>query len=179
MKARNADGGCILDVRLTVHLGRTGGRGRGEMLSINVDSRQAWMKEVLLHLTWSEFEILVLLSSVPMRCFSKIEITRYLWGRDYFHDAHTIESHISRLRKKLGAIDSDRTWISTVRMSGYRLENPADVEVVTFPRNPRALFEVWNAFSDHALLRLPTSHDDVRGRVPHRHLDRAVMHKAR
>lgn len=137
--------------------------------------------DVLLGIDSREFraddEVPVL--GVPMRCFAKVEITRYLWGRDYSHDAHTIESHVSRLRRKFSEIDAERTWITTVRMSGYRLENPRDVEVVTFPRYARALFDVEDDFSDDALLGFPSPHDDVRRGVAHRHLDHTVMHEAR
>lgn len=108
------------------------------MLLINVDSRQAWIDETLIQLTWTEFEILTTLASAPIRCFSKSEITRSLWGRDYFHDAHTIESHMSRLRKKLDSSDRSAPWITTVRKAGYRLESRhgEDVHVIA-ASNPR------------------------------------------
>ena len=65
-----------------------------------------------------------------MKCFSKIEITRCLWGRDYFYDAHTIESHVSRLRRKLDAHERESSWITTVRRAGYRLEGQAGIDVL-------------------------------------------------
>ena len=84
-------------------------------------------------MTWTEFEILALLASVPMRCFSKSTISEHLWGRDYFEDGHTIESHVSRLRKKLRDRGGEDSWIITVRKAGYRLEVDGDVEVITMP----------------------------------------------
>lgn len=97
------------------------------MLMLDPASRRAWVRDSLLSLTWTEFEILALLASAPSRCFSKSEITRRVWGRDFFYDGHTIESHISRLRRKLRDLDSGRTWIITVRRAGYRLDLEDDL----------------------------------------------------
>lgn len=92
------------------------------MLTIDSDSRQAWVGGSLIDLTWTEFEILTLLASTPRKCFSKFTIARGVWGRNYFDDGHAIESHVSRLRRKLREQDPGQPWITTVRRVGYRLE---------------------------------------------------------
>lgn len=97
------------------------------MVVIDEWSRRAWVHGSPIRLTWTEFEILALLAATPMRCISKTEMTRCLWGREYFDDGHTIESHMSRLRRKLREVDEGRTWIVTVRKAGYRLEAAGDV----------------------------------------------------
>lgn len=111
------------------------------MLTIDLGSRQVWLNTQPLHLTWTEFEILTLLSSAPMQCFDKREIAQGVWGRAFFDDGHALESHISRLRKKLGDHSDGLPWITTVRKAGYRLECRDCVELIpptTFPFMPYA-----------------------------------------
>jgi DNA-binding response OmpR family regulator len=119
----------MLGMRFPAIAGRTGDR-EVHVVMIDAASRRVWVRDSLLSLTWTEFEILSLLASVPMRCFSKSEITRHVWERDYFYDGHTIESHISRLRRKLRHLDPGRTWITTVRRAGYRLDAADDGSLV-------------------------------------------------
>lgn len=101
------------------------------MLTIDLGSRQVWLDSRLLELTWTEFEILTLLSSAPMRCFGKRDIAYGVWGREFFDDGHAIESHVSRLRKKLGDHSGGLPWITTVRKAGYRLDCRECVDIVS------------------------------------------------
>ena len=94
------------------------------MLTIDTDARQVWVDDSLIDLTWTEFEILPLLAATPRKCFSKSAIAQMIWERPYFDDGHAIESHMSRLRRKLRSRDLGIAWIITVRRAGYRLEAP-------------------------------------------------------
>jgi DNA-binding response OmpR family regulator len=57
---------------------------------------------VELDLTPKEYELLLLLASHPGRAFSREFLLQHLWGYDYDGFDRTVDTHITRLRKKLG-----------------------------------------------------------------------------
>lgn len=67
-----------------------------------------------------EFELLVHLAAEPKRVFTREELLCAIWG--YAGDAptRTLDSHASRLRRKLGD-DGGRRWVVAVRGVGYSL----------------------------------------------------------
>lgn len=67
-----------------------------------------------------EFELLVHLASEPERVFAKAELLRAVWGYRSSSSTRTLDSHASRLRRKLAADDS-RRWVISVWGVGYRL----------------------------------------------------------
>ncbi len=71
-------------------------------------------------LTKTEFEILALLAQNPSRIFSREEIIDRLWTDAPYTTERTVDVHITRLRKKLGA---RAAWISSRAGYGYRF-NP-------------------------------------------------------
>jgi DNA-binding response OmpR family regulator len=72
---------------------------------------------VELDLTPKEYELLLLLASHPGRAFSREFLLQHLWGYDYDGFDRTVDSHITRLRKKLGRLGEK---IVTVWGVGYR-----------------------------------------------------------
>jgi DNA-binding response OmpR family regulator len=70
-----------------------------------------------LDLTPKEYELLLLLASHPGRAFSREFLLQHLWGYDYDGFDRTVDSHITRLRKKLGSLGEK---IVTVWGVGYR-----------------------------------------------------------
>ena len=68
-------------------------------------------------LTRREFDLLVLLASHPGRAFSRDFLLEQLWGDDYEGFDRTVDSHIVRLRRKLGPLGEK---IVTVWGVGYR-----------------------------------------------------------
>ena len=72
---------------------------------------------VELDLTPKEYELLLLLASHPGRAFSREFLLQHLWGYDYDGFDRTVDSHITRLRKKLGTVGEK---IVTVWGVGYR-----------------------------------------------------------
>ena len=72
-------------------------------------------------LTPTEFDLLVLLAQSPGRVFTREILMNKVWGYDYLGDGHTIDVHISALRKKLEA-NSEQRYITTVWRVGYRFE---------------------------------------------------------
>jgi len=71
-------------------------------------------------LTATEFSLLKLLASNHGRVFSREFLLEEVWGNDAVVFDRTIDSHIQRLRKKLGGPDSPGDYIETVWGVGYR-----------------------------------------------------------
>jgi DNA-binding response OmpR family regulator len=67
-----------------------------------------------------EFELLVHLAREPERVFAKDELLRAVWGYRSGGSTRTLDSHASRLRRKL-APDGARRWVISVWGVGYRL----------------------------------------------------------
>ena len=67
-----------------------------------------------------EFQLLMQLASEPSRVFGKDELLRAVWGYRSSGVTRTVDSHASRLRRKLGADDGQR-WVINVWGVGYRL----------------------------------------------------------
>ena len=70
-------------------------------------------------LTATEFKLLTLLVGTPGRVFTRDLLMNKLWGDNYFAVDRTVDTHISRLRRKLHQL-SDA--IETVRGVGYRFK---------------------------------------------------------
>ena len=69
-------------------------------------------------LTVSEFGLLRALLSAPGRVLSRGQLVEQAYGSDHFITDRTVDSHVRRIRKKLGA---DAELIETVYGIGYRL----------------------------------------------------------
>ena len=72
-------------------------------------------------LTPTEFDLLALLAQSPDRVFTREILMNKVWGYDYLGDGHTIDVHISALRKKI-ELDPKLRYIKTVWRVGYRFE---------------------------------------------------------
>ncbi len=86
-------------------------------LSIKLVERIIWLDGAELDLTPKEYELLVLLATYPGRAFSREFLLQKLWGYDYDGFDRTVDTHITRLRKKLGPLGEK---IVTVWGVGYR-----------------------------------------------------------
>lgn len=85
-------------------------------ISLNPDTREVLQREQVLDLTAKEYELLKYLLSNQKMILSREQILNHVWGKDYFGDARTVDTHIRRLRKKLG--DS---YIQTKIGAGYSM----------------------------------------------------------
>ena len=70
-------------------------------------------------MSMKEFELLVYLTDNAGVALSREKILNSVWNYDYFGDSRTIDSHIKKVRKKLGKKGSH---ITTVRGLGYKFE---------------------------------------------------------
>jgi DNA-binding response OmpR family regulator len=89
-------------------------------LKIDTISRRVSLDGHPVELRRLEYELLVQLAGAPDRVFSKQELLRSVWGYRSCTATRTVDSHASRLRRKLEA-DSDRRWIINVWGVGFRL----------------------------------------------------------
>lgn len=76
----------------------------------------------VLSLTRSEYVLLAALSEQPRRAISSDALLRRLWDTDWVDDTTAIQTHISRLRAKLGDSAKSPRWVVTVHGFGYRFE---------------------------------------------------------
>jgi two-component system phosphate regulon response regulator PhoB len=74
-----------------------------------------------IHLGPTEFRLLDYLIQHPGRVFSREQLLDAVWGSDVYVEARTVDVHIGRLRKALGA-DTAPNPIRTVRSAGYALD---------------------------------------------------------
>lgn len=74
------------------------------------------------HLTKTEFRLLVELASNPGRVFSREVLLERVWGYDYFGDGRLVDVHIRRLRTKVEADPANPRHVVTVRGLGYKLQ---------------------------------------------------------
>ena len=77
-------------------------------------------------LTKKEIEILWTLATNRNKVFSRDNLLNSLWGYDYFGDTRTVDSHIKRLRAKLGDYPHDGWDIKTIWGVGYKFEVKSD-----------------------------------------------------
>lgn len=72
-----------------------------------------------LELTVKEYDLLLLLARHPGRSFSRAYLLDQIWGADYEGGDRSVDTHIVRLRRKLGEVGER---IATVWGVGYRFE---------------------------------------------------------
>jgi len=74
------------------------------------------------HLTKTEFRLLVELASSPGRVFSREVLLERVWGYGYFGDGRLVDVHIRRLRTKIEPDPANPRHVVTVRGLGYKLQ---------------------------------------------------------
>ena len=87
-------------------------------LSINLKTYEAKAGDVLLDLTFMEYELLKFFVENQDNVWSREQLLEKVWGYDYFGGARTVDVHVRRLRAKLG--DQRKDWIKTVHSVGYK-----------------------------------------------------------
>ena len=74
------------------------------------------------HLTKTEFRLLVELAANPGRVFSREVLLERVWGYGYFGDGRLVDVHIRRLRTKIEPDAANPRYVVTVRGLGYKLQ---------------------------------------------------------
>lgn len=95
-------------------------------LKIDRDAHNVFAEGKEIQLTAKEFKILLKLVDNSGRVYSREQLLDDIWGFDYFGDTRTVDSHVARLRTKLG--DWGNEHLKTVYGVGYKIQESADNE---------------------------------------------------
>lgn len=88
------------------------------IVRIDPEQRTAQVQGRPLDLTYLEFELLAHLVAHPHRVHTRDQLVTTVWGYGHVGDGRTVDVHVARLRRKLGA--AHRSSIVTVRRVGYK-----------------------------------------------------------
>lgn len=86
---------------------------------IDLDRHQVMTEDGAIDLTATEFKLITLFAKAPGRVFNRDILMDVIWGQEYYGIDRTVDTHVSRLRRKLGKFGKH---IETVYGVGYRLK---------------------------------------------------------
>ncbi len=89
-------------------------------LIINPLAHEVYLDGTAIELTLKEYKILLKLASHPGRVYTREQLLDEVWGYEYEGDARTVDSHVARLRTKLG--DWGVNHIKTIYGTGYKIQ---------------------------------------------------------
>jgi two-component system phosphate regulon response regulator PhoB len=111
--------------RVKAHLRRSRPATMGERLIyddivLDSETHKVFRGDKELKLGPTEFRLLTTFMEKPGRVWSRDQLLDRVWGRDIYVDTRTVDVHVGRLRKVLGAHGGE-DLIRTVRGAGYAL----------------------------------------------------------
>ena len=114
----------ILVARVEAILRRSGGKAEEDLMSaggIKVDktAHRVTVDGKPVELSYKEFELLSYFMENQGIALSREKILNNVWNYDYFGDARTIDTHVKKLRSKLG---DKGEYIRTIWGMGYKFE---------------------------------------------------------
>jgi len=111
----------VLVARVEALFRRSQGQQRSAFGSIRIDTdgREVTVDAEPVVLSRKEFDLLVYLAENERISLSRDQILEAVWGYDYLGSSNTVDTHINRLRTKLGKCGH---YITTLRGFGYRFE---------------------------------------------------------
>lgn len=113
---------AVLEKRIDALIKRSKGSVKFDTgLVINSEAYTATIDSKPLDLTVKEFELLKTLKENTGRVFTRDQLLDLIWGYDYDGDIRTVDSHIARLRVKLGEYGNEH--LKTIYGVGYKLDN--------------------------------------------------------
>lgn len=89
-------------------------------LLIDEDAHEVYLESQPIELTLKEYDILLKLVSTAGRVYTREQLLDAIWGYDYVGDTRTVDSHVARLRTKLGGWGNRH--LKTVYGMGYKVE---------------------------------------------------------
>lgn len=114
----------ILVARVEAILRRTSKLSKDEIIScgaIRMDkgAHQVYIGENPVDLSFKEYELLAYFMENKGMALSRETILNHVWDYDYYGEARTIDTHVKKLRSKLGTAGDQ---IITIRGMGYKME---------------------------------------------------------
>jgi two-component system KDP operon response regulator KdpE len=91
-------------------------------LNVDLQRRHVFVNEERVHLTPTEFKLLVVLLENAGRVVSQRDLLEQVWGPEYVDDVYYPRVYISQLRHKIEPDPSAPTYILTEHRVGYRFE---------------------------------------------------------
>jgi DNA-binding response OmpR family regulator len=86
-------------------------------IRLDRDSHRIFQDDAELEMSPKEYDLLAFFMENVDLAISRERLLDVVWGYDYFGDLRTVDTHIKRLRNKLGDMSG---LIQTVRGVGYR-----------------------------------------------------------
>lgn len=88
-------------------------------LKIDEISHEVMIGDKEIYLSPKEYDLLIYLCHNKGIALTRDKILDNVWGKDYYGDLRTVDTHVKRLREKL----QDKSYlVATVRGSGYKFE---------------------------------------------------------
>lgn len=116
----------VLVARTTNLLKRAKGNITGEEdvielggIHINKKAYEVKIEDTIVNMSPKEYELLLYLIDNKNRVVTRESILNNVWGYDYFGDLRTVDTHIKKLRNKLG---DKAQYVKTVIRAGYKFE---------------------------------------------------------
>lgn len=88
-------------------------------IEINKSAHQVTIEGKVIELSYKEFELLTYFAENKGIALSREKILNNVWNYDYFGDARTIDTHVKKLRSKMG---EKGECIKTIWGMGYKFE---------------------------------------------------------
>ncbi|HIS32630.1 MAG TPA: response regulator transcription factor [Candidatus Limivivens intestinipullorum] len=92
---------------------------RAGEIEVNKAAHQVTVSGKQVDLSFKEFELLAYFIENQGLALSREKILNNVWNYDYFGDARTIDTHVKKLRSKLGSAGE---YIKTIWGMGYKFE---------------------------------------------------------
>ncbi len=113
----------ILVARVEALLNRIKGQKENKTdyagIVVDYDGRTVSVDNKNIELSLREYELLIYLLENESIALSREKILNNVWNYDYYGDSRTIDSHIKKIRHKLG---KKGKYIKTIRGIGYKFE---------------------------------------------------------
>ncbi len=113
----------VLAARVNAILRRNGAKTEEKLslggITLDPAAREVAVGDVLIELSFKEFELLKYFMENPGLALSREKILRSVWEYDYFGDERTVDTHVKKLRSKLGEAGEH---IRTIWGLGYKFE---------------------------------------------------------
>lgn len=118
----------ILVARVEAILRRSNSLASGEVLraggiELDISAHEVKIDGKTISLSFKEFELLTYFVMNQGVALSREKILNNVWNYDYFGDARTIDTHVKKLRSKLG---DKGEYIKTIWGMGYKFEVPEE-----------------------------------------------------
>lgn len=94
--------------------------------TINKNARAVYLNGIPVELTQKEFDLVLFLFRCAGRVLSRRHILECVWGCNPDLNTRTVDTHISRIRNKLGLKAKHGWQLRAVYQHGYRLEQSAE-----------------------------------------------------